>query len=463
MRLQELWQRSLRSEIEKKQKQYGYTLSKLSALTGINHGHLSDILRGNRPMTIKQLDALAHAFGQPAGWLYELYPEECFAKKRVSRPRVLPYLIRCAEIGRQDCIQQVVSRLLDDRKNVDVLFLVGERLFEAGKGRESIPFYKLVIENEKDSHSERFSLSQYRLFRATLGANAEENWMAVIRFDPYRNRLPENYQLDGLLQLANVSFVLQRWRDMERYADELRSLASKVYKHEVRRRKSAKTCEPLKTERHLVVYYGQGFLLKGAALQMQGLYEEAKKYVHGYADLDWFEFLDDTGRMEVEKFKTWAIANRYTYDLLMGTTQILPGYLDFLDKHPAEIPAGLMTIMEAASKYDLSIDPILERYSAEIKRFYDYKDQVNIGRHYHFRYNKVVYELKHSRISRAIDEILCCLDLADRLKDQQAFKQSAALFWEYRHYASEQHKEGYQQIIRISSPAVQTYTHGVGG
>ena len=341
------------------------------------------------------------------------------------------------------------SSLLTSRVlNVAILFSVGEQLFEAGKLKESIPFYKFVIENEKDSHSDRFLLSEYRLFRvSSQEANAEENWKAIIQFEPYRNRLPENYQLDGLLQLANVSFVLQRWSDMEKYADELRLLASKVYENELRKRKSAKTCEPLKTERHLVVYYGQGFLLKGVALQMQGLYGEAKKYVQGYADLDWFEFLDDIGRIEVEKFKIWAKANMYTYDLLMGANQILPEYLVFLDKYPTEIPAGLLTMMEAASKYDISIDHILEEYAADIEEFYKYQEQVNIGRQYNFRYYKVVYELKNRRISKALDEILCCLDLADQLKDQRAFKQSAALFWDYRQYASEQHEQVYQKII----------------
>ncbi|WP_431809427.1 hypothetical protein [Brevibacillus agri] len=54
---------------------------------------------------------------------------------------------------------------------MDILFAMGERLFATGTRKESIPVYTLVIENEKDSHSERFSLSPYRLFRA----NAEEN------------------------------------------------------------------------------------------------------------------------------------------------------------------------------------------------------------------------------------------------------------------------------------------------
>ncbi|MEK4338585.1 helix-turn-helix domain-containing protein [Brevibacillus sp. FSL L8-0710] len=447
MRLQETVQRSLRSEIETHQKQNGYTLSKLSELSGINHGHLSDILRGNRPMTIGQLDALTKVFGKPFGWLYELYTEECFAKERVSRPRVIPYLIRCAEIGLKDCIQQIVSKLLDDPKNVGILFSVAEQLFEGGKRKESVPFYEFVIENEKDSHSDRFLISQYRVFRAAQGTDAEENWKAVIRFEPYRKRLPENFQLDGLLQLANVCFMQQKWREVEKYADELRSLAMKVYQDELRKRKNGKTCEPLRTERHLVVYYGQGFLAKGVALQMQGLYNEAKKYVQGYADLGWFELLDDTGKREVENFKTWAKANLYTYNLLMGETHILPEYLEFLANHPAEIPAGLLTLMEAASKYDIIIEPILEQYSLEIERFYKYEDPVNIGRHYNFRYNKIVYELKKGRITNALEEILCCLDLADKLKNQEAFKRCTALFWEHRHHASKQHERIYQEII----------------
>lgn len=125
----------------------------------------------------------------------------------------------------------------------------------------------------------------------------------------------------------------------------------------------------------------------------------------------------------------------------------MPEYLEFLANHPAEIPAGLLTLMEAASKYDIIIEPILEQYSLEIERFYKYEDPVNIGRHYNFRYNKVVYELKKGRITNALEEILCCLDLADKLKNQEAFKRCTALFWEHRHHASEQHERIYQEII----------------
>ncbi|MBW5470921.1 helix-turn-helix domain-containing protein [Brevibacillus formosus] len=87
-------QRTLRSEIEHHLKERGYTLTRLSEITGIIQGVLSDLLNRIPPraMTIGHLDAFAHAFEQSQGWLYELYTAECFVEGRVSRSRVIPYL-----------------------------------------------------------------------------------------------------------------------------------------------------------------------------------------------------------------------------------------------------------------------------------------------------------------------------------------------------------------------------------
>ncbi|EJL25870.1 helix-turn-helix transcriptional regulator [Brevibacillus sp. BC25] len=202
-------QKSIRSEIDKNMKENGYTLSKLSELSGVNPGDLSEILNSNPPraITIGQLDTLAKVFEKAPGWLYELYPEECIAEEKISRPRLIPYLVRCAELGHQDCIEVVVSRLLENPKNVSILFTVAEQLFQNGRKPMSVPFYQLVIETEKDSHSDHFLISQYRLFRALQGTSPEDNWKAVIRFEPYRNRLSENHQLDALLHLANACYI----------------------------------------------------------------------------------------------------------------------------------------------------------------------------------------------------------------------------------------------------------------
>lgn len=449
MPVQETFQQSLRSEIERNLKDNGFTLSKFGELTGINPGNLSDILNRNPPraITIGQLDAMTAALGYAPGWLYELYPEECLTEGKISRPRLIPYLVRCAEIGRQDCIEAVVSKLLDKPKNVLILFSVAEQLFERGRRKEAVPFYKFVIDNEKDSHSDQFVMSQYRLFRAMLGTNAEENWKAVIRFEPYRKRLPENVQLDALLQLANVCYSLHKWKDVVKYADELQELSMIVYKDELRRRKSTKASEPLRTERHLVVYYGQGFLLKGLALENLGMHIEAKRYVESYADLGWFQLLDETGQAEVQKFQLWATANMYTLDILMGNTDIIPEYIQFLSNHPYEILSGLTTLVKAANEFGFSIDSILDQFSESIDRFEDRKDAIGISEHIHFRKQMAVYQFKRGQFVKGLNETLQCLGLSDMVKDYDKLKRCAALFWIHLQHATDQQKRMYQTII----------------
>ncbi|WJQ81482.1 helix-turn-helix domain-containing protein [Brevibacillus brevis] len=442
-------QRSLRSEIEYHLKDRGYTLTRLSEITGINQGVLSDLLNRIPPrsMTIGHLDALAHAFEQSQGWLYELYEAECFVEGRVSRSRVVPYLVRCAEIGRRDCIDSIVYKVLDNQKNTSILFQVAEQLFTKGKRKESVLFYKLVIDTDKNSHNERFVIAQYRLFRALQSTDSEKNWGAVIQFDPYRKRLPENYQLDALLQLANVCFSLHKWKEVERYADELRGLATAVYQDQLRGRNSNRKIPPLKTERHLVVYYGQGFLLKSAALEKQGLHKEAKEYISGYTDLSWFELLDETGQMEVDKFRLWATANRYTLDVLLGDIDILPTYTRFLIDHPKEILSGLIAIMESANKHGFLVDGILEQLTNQINDFNDYDNLIQTDRYFRFRYELAMYRLHNGQYESGMEDILRCLVLSTSLKNDSGFIRCVTLFEAFRSHATDQQNRKYKRIM----------------
>ncbi|RAP28585.1 hypothetical protein C2W64_04641 [Brevibacillus laterosporus] len=441
--------RSIQSEIENRLHLFDYTLSKLSELTHINNGHLSGFLNGNpsRALTIAQLDAIANVFEEPSGWLYELYADECFPKGRVSRRRVCPYLIRCVEIGRHDCITPVVSILLENRKNLEILFFVAEQLFQKGKYEESTYFYQLVIDNEKDSFSERFIMSHYRLFRALQETDIEENWEAVIRFESYRKRLSERHQLDALLQLANVCFTLHKWKEVEKYSDELRKLATLIYRNERCKQQNNRVFQPLKTERHLVVYYGQGYLLKAVALEKQGQYAEAKEFVSGYADLSWFELLDESGQAEVDKFKLWATANLYALDILMGNTSVLADYITFLEDYPTEILSGLVTIMTSANNHGFFIDHLLERFSAEIRSFDDSHDPINVDRHLRFRYDLAIYHFQNDRFENGIIDTLRCLDLSIVMNNQKKFIRCVTLFEAHRYHATEQQKREYKKLM----------------
>ncbi|CCF16704.1 putative DNA-binding domain protein [Brevibacillus laterosporus GI-9] len=180
---------------------------------------------------------------------------------------------------------------------------------------------------------------------------------------------------------------------------------------------------------------------------MQGLYEEAKKYVNIYADLGWFELLDDLGEREIEKFRIWGKANMYTLDLLLGNIGVLSEYIDFLTQYPNEHTAGFLTIMKSANLHNFSADDILERFSNEIKGFDTYTDPINISRHLHFRYQKALYEFRNKRISRGIDDTLRCLGLSDIVNHHQEYKRCVELLWKYRRYASRQQKEYFEAIV----------------
>lgn len=449
MSLSKLRSQSIRTEIENHLKSYGYTYGKLGDMIGVNQGHISEILRSKRAISIGQLDSLAKAFGYDPGWLYDRYAEECISDGKVARPRTIPFLIRCVEIGRYDYMQSLIASVLE-AQSLDILFSVAEQLFQERKLKDSAYFYQLIIDNEKDSHSDIFVMSHYRLFRAIQGTNtnAEEIWKAVIRFEPYRNRLQIDYQLDSLLQLANVCFSLHKWKEVEKYADELRELATFVYQTELNNKKNNKERKPLKSERHLVVYYGQGYLAKAAALKKQKLYEEAKKFVYGYTDLKWFEFLDEKGLEEVNKFEIWGQINLYTLDLLLGNLHFLEECADYLANHTNEIYTGLVTILEAANQHGFCVDGILERFSHHISSApIEKENALNISRHFRFRYQKAMYESQRGRFTDAIDEVLLAIEFAGILNQYLALKKCVSLFEKFREHALERQIIAYKNIV----------------
>ncbi|MNC47249.1 hypothetical protein D3C75_963000 [compost metagenome] len=86
--------------------------------------------------------------------------------------------------------------------------------------------------------------------------------------------------------MANVYYTLEKWNVVEVFADELLNLSKMVYRSQ-KHIKGSNEDQKLSLERRLVVYYGQGYLLKGAALEFQGKYYEAKENIKGYSDLSW--------------------------------------------------------------------------------------------------------------------------------------------------------------------------------
>ncbi|MNW33757.1 hypothetical protein D3C74_107230 [compost metagenome] len=432
---------SIRSVLHHEIEARGYTLHSLSNLTGINRGTLSSILNGNppKPISIGQLDLMTEALELPTGALYPLFVDECIEKDQLNRRRLKSFLLRCAELGEMDCINRVLEKMLEDLNYVPTIFAIGEQLYEEGYKEASLAFYKAVIESEKYQHSERLAISQYRLFRLSLGEDTEKNIQAAIRFEPYRNRLPEGYHLDGLLNLANVYYTHEKWNVVEVFADELLSLSQMVYRSQ-NNMKVTNEDQLLSLERHLVVYYGQGYLLKGAALEFQGKYIEAQQCIKGYSDLSWFEGLDEIGYKEVRKFNIWAKANWYNIELLCGNKHVLPEYIEFLKNYPFEILPSMTTIVKAANIHSFSVDDCLQEFQIDHQLFNQinnyYVSLVNKNHYLELCYYLGIYCMKKKDYAKALSNILSSLRFAVSLNNKDYFMKNVALFEHHRYLAS---------------------------
>ncbi|WP_110932047.1 XRE family transcriptional regulator [Paenibacillus bouchesdurhonensis] len=443
---------TIRSVIEQELERRGYSLSSFSSRSGINRGTLSAILNGNppKPIAISQLDLITEALEYPEGHYYPLYVDECVDSDQPNRRRLKAFLLRCAEVGQKECIQEVLNCIIENLNYIPMIFDIGEELYEKGLREESRLFYNVVIESEKYQHSERLAISHYRIFRLSLGDDTEANLIAATRFELYLHRLPEDYQLDGLLHLTNVYLTLQKWELTEIYADELIKLAKATYKNYERAFKQSKEFQ-FRAERHLVVYYGQGYLLKGVSLQLQRKYENMEEYIAAYADLSWFIGLNELGKHEVERFKLFAKLNMYNLQVLRGDQSIIPEYINSVKKYPYEILPSLRAIVEASNMHGFFIDDVLEQFDIDTE-LYDqidnyYKPEVSRDRYLRLSYQLSLYSFRKKDYKEGIEKSLYSLKYAILLKNHFYFMKIVPLFERYRSFATGEQLKEYEKLL----------------
>ncbi|MBW4079920.1 helix-turn-helix transcriptional regulator [Paenibacillus sp. S150] len=451
---------SILTMIEREMEQQNVTMQLMAQQSGINRGLLSALFTRTPPksMSIHHLDLIGEALGQPDGWLYDVYVAECFANGKVHWKQVKNFLVRCVQLGKRDLIEAVLNRIMEAPIHIQDVFFLAESLFAEGNWKASIPFYRCVCENEIKQHSERLAISHYKWFRARLGSDLKENHEAALKFAPYRQRLAENFQLDGLIQLANVHFTLQQWKEVIQYADEMKALLLIIlFQKKERIRRGISETETFSTDRHLVFYYGQSSLLKGNALEWMGNYEEALGYIAGYEDLSWFDDLDDSGWKEVRKFKRFAEANRYNLNILMGQFECLPNYLAFLDEHPEEWLPSLLTIMNAVNRYEYEADTVLAHFKDQIDELLTadswpghiyYQDIFQRDRCARLCYQLALYCFAHHQYQKGIDRLLKALSHSIASNNKSHIINCAAYFEQYRNQAVAEQKVKYEYLMK---------------
>ncbi|GIO38317.1 hypothetical protein J41TS12_31780 [Paenibacillus antibioticophila] len=416
--------RSIRDILEQYMQEEQLSISKFSQLSAINTGTLSRILKGLSPVSLRQLQRITNGMGLPEDSFFKEYIDECFTSSSNLR-RIRPFILRCAELERLECIEEVVGRLLEDRQYSAALFEIAEQLFKQERLKAAALIYRQVAESERYQHSERLALCRYRLFNLQLGEDIEENLIAATQFEPYMNRLPEMKQLEALKQLMHIFGMVHKWFKVEALAVELQQLASSLYHLQGESRRLEESLDQAAQPLYYYILYA--YLARATVHEHYGDYNKALEFVSLYADSEsWIREKDEIAERTISQFKEWANINSLLYRLMSGELEVIEEYISHVAAHEDEIFIAMCHIIQVANMHRVNIDDILEKFSLYIP--YKAEDiiagayQQDIIKEAHARFYKdlaVYFFNQKQNFTKALEYLLASLELSIKINSEK--------------------------------------------
>lgn len=443
---------TIRAELENYLKKNRITINQFAEVSGVNSGTISNIVNGNRPVAMQQLDRITEGMGLAEGSFYELYVDECFYQSGPNWRRLRPLIFRCAELDKLDCIKQVVGMMMDNLSYAPALFETAEALFKQDKHTAAAILYESVAESEKYQHSERLALCQYRLFKITLCEDQEANLKAAVQFETFVNRLDEVDQLDALKDLANTYGSLRRMDKVEDLAKEMGHKAAVLYKYRHGKdRKKEFSKEPIKP---LFTYILFSNVLCTAAYGSRGDYDQALYYTSLYSNINWVQEDSEEAKLLINQFEGWATANRYLYLLMKGNFEVLQEYIAYFEHREEEVLPALYKVLQAANHYSWNVDDVILRFERNImflKRqhegFGTYNPQVTDDRYARFIIELSIYYLSKKEYDVGIEHLLDSLEISSIINNEACLIRCISLFEQYRSRSSFEALQRYQNLI----------------
>jgi transcriptional regulator with XRE-family HTH domain/antitoxin component HigA of HigAB toxin-antitoxin module len=394
-------------------------MNKFADSIGMNVGALSNIISGKRSISVKQLDKITTGMDLQEGFFYHLYITENFNQNTMDWRRLGPLLLRCAELNKVEEIKQILQLTLENLNYIPLLFDMAEHFYIKEKKEAAILLYQSIAESERNQHSERLALCQYRLFMLQLNDDMENNLLLATQFEPYVERLEEDYQLDALNHLLNINGSLSKWDTVNLNAQSLLEKASKQYKifgnSNTGKRKSVKP---------LISYILYSYLVLSYVCAQKDQYEKALEYIDMYAETPWINNPNEEEIQTIEQFKDWAVANRLCYQLMAGKIEVLDDYVDYISEHEYEKFLGIYTIITAANKYKLDIDNILERFQDQFSFKQQYTKvnkiahQVTLEQHTNLLRELGIYYLNKGHLDTGVRYIIDSLESAIKINSK---------------------------------------------
>jgi hypothetical protein len=391
--------------------------------------------------------------GLPMGHFYEHYINDYLQERNPDWRRVAPFLRKCAELNKLDCIRRTICMLLDNLTYSTSLFEMAEEFFEKGLYGAAEILYENVAMSETRQHSERLALCQYRLFKIRIESDQAHNLKIAHQFEPYVDRLDEVTQLDALKDLANLYRSLRQWDRLEEIAKEMEHKASIIYFSERRSEEKFREMQR-RLSRPIFVYIVYAKLLCAEAYDGREDYVKALEYTYQYADLSWVREKDEDTKYWMDQFQKWSKANLLTNKLMAGEVEVLPEYLAFVQSHKDEIILALLNIMYAANRYQVDVDSVLLQFKSEIDAYVNhkqsndlYKDLVLSDKYNKFLYDLTFYYLNKGDYEKGFNYLMRGLDNSVKMNKKELILSFMVLFEQQRHMASSELCKRYKLIV----------------
>ncbi|MFM9279863.1 helix-turn-helix domain-containing protein [Paenibacillus jiagnxiensis] len=445
---------TIRDQLDSFMKQRELNISRFGKISGLNAGTMSSLLNGNRVMALNQLDRITSVMELPEGYFYEQYIQEYLNEASPNWRRIKPFLYRCAELGKLDCLRQAVGLLLDNLVYAPLLFETAEDFFHNNQDKAAAILYKGVAESETRQHSERLAMCHYRLFLLQIKTDDQtQNLRAATQFEPYVERLDEIDQLDALKELANTYRSLREWDRLEQTVDIMEPLAKALYFQNDRLKAGRQS--PKKTGRPLFFYIAYSHLLRACVSEARGDYKSALQYTYEYADLSWVKETDEDTLHWKRLFDEWAQANMYVNKLFAGELEILPDYVAYIEKNPDEIFLALSNIMEAANRFSFNVDDILAKFDEHIQSYIEgsqeigiYADKMINDHILYLIYELADYYLTNKKDSDGFKYLIECLTRSIIIKNKPYITKCMVLFEVSRVLASSEAVTTYYNLMK---------------
>lgn len=453
---------TIRDHLEDYLKRNSMTLIHFSEISGINSGTLSGMLNGLRPISMQQLDRITIGMGLPEGYFYDLYINECFVHTSPDWRRLRPFLYRCAELDKIECMETIIKLMMDNLAYAPLLFGLAEQLFHEGMFEAAKPLYYWVAESEKMQHSERLALSQYRLFTIGLSKDQTNNLSVATRFELFVDRLDEPYELDGLNELINAYASVRRWDKLLGLGEKLKLKASVHYE-------LYGNIKPKEVKKEIIFYILYAYLVLGETYFYFEEYEKALHYVSLYTDSSWV--IDPTEKeiIVIQQFKEWAEGNRYQYELMSGKTDVLHDYLNYISERENEVFPALCEIVVAANKFGLDIDAVLEKYESSIvyreqfSRIGVISSQLTGDRYANLLMGISIYYFQKNNLDKGFQFLLDSLSVSIEISSGLCMVKCVDLFEQYSTFATATTIEKFNKLKLKSKKIVfaRNYIHNL--